>query len=166
MTQKIWSIIEPSAEALGYRLVRVSFGGGHKAILQIMAERPDGSFTIEDCEALSRDVSAVLDVEDPIAEEYVLEVSSPGIDRPLVRLDDYERHVGFEAKVTALAQIDGRRRFSGVIEAVEPSGMIKLSCDDGTFDIPFDSVEKAKLILTDALIKAHQHKTDENKRPH
>ncbi|MEO0411104.1 MAG: ribosome maturation factor RimP [Pseudomonadota bacterium] len=161
MTDRLWTLIEPAAEALGYQLVRVSFGGGSRAILQIMAERPDGTFAIEDCEALSRDISAVLDVEDPIAEEYVLEVSSPGIDRPLVRPDDYRRNVGFDAKITALELIDGRRRFTGRLEAVEEDTLVRLACDDGTYDIPFSKVEKAKLILTDALIKAHQDQTEQ-----
>lgn len=161
VNDRLWMLIEPAAEALGYQLVRVSFGGGSRAILQIMAERPDGTFTIEDCETLSRDISAVLDVEDPIAEEYVLEVSSPGIDRPLVRLEDYSRNVGFEAKVTALELIDGRRRFTGKILAVEDDATIRLACDDGTYDIPFPKVEKAKLILTDALIKAHQDQMEQ-----
>lgn len=163
LTTRIWSLLEPTADALGYRLVRVSFGGGQRAILQVMAERPDGTFTIEDCEALSRDVSAVLDVEDPIAQEYNLEVSSPGIDRPLVRPEDFERHVGFEAKVTAVEQVDGRRRFTGLIDAGTSPQMIRLACDDGTYDIPFDKIEKAKLVLTDALIKAHQ---DQMKKEH
>ncbi|MGD1957021.1 MAG: ribosome maturation factor RimP [Sphingomonadales bacterium] len=157
-TEQLWTIMEPAAEALGYRLVRVSFGGGQRAVLQVMAERPDGSFTIDDCEALSRDLSAVLDVEDPIAQEYVLEVSSPGIDRHLVRLEDFEKFVGFEAKVTAKAQIDGRRRFTGRITDVQDDGMVQIDCAEGTFPIPFDGIEKAKLILTDALIKAHQEK--------
>lgn len=153
---RIADLIEPTVEALGYRLVRVSFGGGSRTILQIMAERPDGSFAIEDCEALSRDLSALLDVEDPIAEEYVLEVSSPGIDRPLVRPEDFERNAGFEAKLTATQQIDGRRRFSGVLKGISDEEVITMQCDDGTYKIPFHMMEKSKLVLTDALIKAHQ----------
>jgi len=152
----IAALIEPTVEALGYQLVRVSFGGANKMILQIMAERPDGTFTIEDCEALSRDVSALLDIEDPIADEYVLEVSSPGIDRPLVRAADFDRYSGFLTKLTATEQIEGRRRFTGMLKGISKTGVITLECDDGTFEIPFDRMEKAKLVLTDALIKAHQ----------
>lgn len=156
VNDRIADLIEPTVAALGYQLVRVSFGGGHRAILQVMAERPDGTFAIEDCEALSRDLSALLDVEDPIAEEYALEVSSPGIDRPLVRPADFARNIGFETKLTALQQIDGRRRFTGILKGISPEDVITLDCDDGTYDIPFDQMEKAKLVLTDALIKAHQ----------
>lgn len=153
---RIADLITPTVEALGYRLVRVNFGGGSRTILQIMAERPDGSFSIEDCTKLSRDLSALLDVEDPIAEEYVLEVSSPGVDRPLVRPEDFERNAGFEAKLTATQQIDGRRRFSGILKGISEEEVITLQCEDGTYDIPFHMMEKAKLVLTDALLKAHQ----------
>ncbi|MEM9878172.1 MAG: ribosome maturation factor RimP [Pseudomonadota bacterium] len=154
--QRIAQMIEPTVKALGFELVRVRFGGGQKAILQIMAERPDGTFTIEDCESLSRDISAVLDVEDPIHEEYTLEVSSPGIDRPLVRPVDFDRYAGFLTKLTATEQVEGRRRFTGVLKGISEDHMITLECDEGTFKIPFDRMEKAKLVLTDALIKAHQ----------
>lgn len=156
VNERIADLIAPTVEALGYRLVRVSFGGGSRAILQVMAERPDGTFAIEDCEALSRDLSALLDVEDPIAEEYVLEVSSPGIDRPLVRPEDFQRNAGFQTKLTAVQQIEGRRRFTGLLKGINADNVITLECEDGTFDIPFEQMEKAKLILTDELIKAHE----------
>lgn len=153
---RIADLITPTVEALGFRLVRVNFGGGSRAILQVMAERPDGTFAIEDCAALSRDLSALLDVEDPIPDEYVLEVSSPGIDRPLVRVDDFQRNAGFLTKLTATQQIDGRRRFTGMLVGISGDHVITLKSDDGTFEIPFAMVEKAKLVLTDELIKAHQ----------
>src|ERR1700691_3534201 len=107
-------IIEPSLEAMGYRLVRVAFLGARRATLQIMAERLDDTpMTVEDCTEISRSVSALLDVADPIADAYMLEVSSPGIDRPLTRPEDYDRFAGFEAKIELGQPIDGRKRFRG-----------------------------------------------------
>ena len=159
MTDKLHQIEElvtPAAEALGFEIVRVSIGGGGRVKLQIMAERADGSMTVDDCAALSREVSAVLDVEDPISGEYMLEVSSPGIDRPLTRLKDFERFAGFEAKLERREAIEGRRRFRGRLEGVE-SGSVVLRMEDETVAIPFEEIDKAKLVLTDELLAAAGH---------
>jgi ribosome maturation factor RimP len=120
-----------------------------------MAERPDGTMTVEDCAELSRAVSAILDVEDPIRGEYNLEVSSPGIDRPLVRERDFEKYTGFEAKVEMATPIAGQRRFRGVIDGLD-QGQVVLNAQQGQVQLPFEGIEHAKLVLTEALIKAHQ----------
>ena len=152
--QMISDMLEPSVEAMGFELVRVRLTGSDDLVLQIMAERPDGTMTIDDCADLSRAVSAILDVEDPIRGEYNLEVSSPGIDRPLVRPKDYERFVGHDAKVELQAATDGQRRFRGVIDQVL-NGAVHLETDQGVVALPFDEIASAKLVLTDALIDAH-----------
>lgn len=148
-------LIAPSADAMGYALVQVRFIGGRShPTLQIMAERKDGvEMTVEDCAELSRAVSALLDVEDPVPSSYQLEVSSPGIDRPLVRLEDYERFAGQEARIETERLIDGRKRFKGKLRGVE-SGRVRLTLSDTGADaeIPFADVTKAKLVLTDELI--------------
>lgn len=147
-------LIEPTITDLGFELVRVSYGGGRRPTLQIMAERPDGTMLVEDCAILSRQLSVLLDAEDPISGEYMLEVSSPGIDRPLTRLKDFERWIGFDAKVELHMQQDGRRRFRGQIKRVA-GDQISLVVDDGDeVEVHFSDVAKAKLILTDALIAA------------
>ena len=152
--QMISDMLEPSVEAMGFELVRVRLTGSDDLVLQIMAERPDGTMTIDDCADLSRAVSAILDVEDPIRGEYNLEVSSPGIDRPLVRPKDYERFVGHDAKVELQAATDGQRRFRGVIDQVLDDA-VHLDTDQGVVALPFDEIASAKLVLTDALIDAH-----------
>jgi len=148
-------LIAPSADAMGYALVQVRFTGGRShPTLQIMAERKDGvEMTVEDCADLSRAVSALLDVEDPVPSSYQLEVSSPGIDRPLVRLEDYERFAGQEARIETERLIDGRKRFKGKLRGVE-SGRVRLTLSDtgAEAEIPFADVTKAKLVLTDELI--------------
>jgi ribosome maturation factor RimP len=120
-----------------------------------MAERPDGTMTVEDCAEISRAASAILDVEDPIKGEYNLEVSSPGIDRPLVREQDYFKYAGFEAKIETAVPISGQRRFRGVIVGFE-QGHVVLDAPQGRVQLPFDGIEQAKLVLTDALVNAHQ----------
>lgn len=152
---RIKELIEPAAEDLGYELIRITFGGGDRAKLQIMAERPDGQMNIDDCEKLSREVSAILDVADPIRGDYVLEVSSPGIDRPLTRRKDFDLYKGFEAKITCAQQIDGRRRFTGMLGGIDENDIIHIDTQEGPAHIPLSVVEKAKLVLTDALLKAH-----------
>jgi len=150
---KIRSMIEPAAEDLGFEIVRVTYGGGRRPTLQIMAERADGTMTVDDCARLSRELSLVLDAEDPLPGEYVLEVSSPGIDRPLTRLKDFERWAGFDAKIELQMQQDGRRRFRGQIVSVD-GGSIAMAVDGDMIHIVHSDVAKAKLILTDALIAA------------
>ncbi len=152
---RISDIIEATVESLGFELVRVTYGGGRKPTLQIMAERPDGTMNVEDCATLSREVSLLLDVEDPLPDEYLLEVSSPGVDRPLTRAKDFERWVGFDAKVELNEQLDGRRRFRGKMLSFDGE-IIVIATDEGNFDLKFADISKAKLLLTDELLEALQ----------
>ena len=158
-TDQVMSIIEPSLVDLGYELVRVHFGGGLKPVLQIMFDRTDGEeVAIDDCTLASRTVSALLDVADPIPEAYDLEVGSPGIDRPLTRLKDFDSFAGFEAKVELKQAVDGRRRFRGVLLGLD-GGMVRLVDPDGQAEeivLPISDVAKAKLVLTDENIAAAQ----------
>jgi len=154
------ALIEPTLAQMGYGLVRVRLGGGPRATLQVMAERSDGrAMAVEDCETISRALSAKLDVEDPIASAYTLEVSSPGIDRPLVRPADYRRFAGHVAKVETRIPVAGRRRFSGRIAAATDSHVrIAIEEGDGTspeIEIAIADIARAKLKLTDELIAAH-----------
>jgi ribosome maturation factor RimP len=150
---RILDMIDPEAKALGLDVVRVRVTGAKRPVLQIMAERPDGRMDVEDCAKLSRRLSLMLDEADPIASEYTLEVSSPGIDRPLTRLGDFANWAGHEARVEIAAPVDGRRRFHGFI-AGEADGVVTLDLKDGgRADIPVSAMTKARLVLTDALIE-------------
>ena len=149
--QRLTAIVQPSMEGMGFELVRLRLMSGKKITLQIMAERPDGTMEVEDCAELSRNLSAILDVEDPISGEYTLEVSSPGIDRPLTRLTDFDRWEGYEAKLETDELIDGRKRFKGVLAGVEGSEVL-IEIDEGTIGLQFDWLADAKLVLTDDLI--------------
>lgn len=149
--QKLAEIVGPIADSLGMSLVRLRLMGGKRATLQIMAERADGAMNVDDCANLSRAVSAVLDVEDPIDGEYTLEVSSPGIDRPLTRLDDFERWADWEAKVETAEMIDGRRRFKGILRGIENDEVL-IEIVEGTVGLRFEWLTDARLVLTDALI--------------
>ena len=152
-------MITPSIEALGYRVVRVAFTGGRRPTLQIMAERLDqAAMTVEDCAAVSHAVSALLDVADPIADSYVLEVSSPGIDRPLFQREDYERFAGFEAKLELQQPLDGRRRFRGRLLGVDGDA-VTVNLGAETVRLPLAGIARAKLVLTDELIEATRPKT-------
>ena len=155
---RIAALIEPTLDAMGFRLVRLRIAGGGRPVLQLMAERPDGSMSIDDCTEVSRAVSAVLDVEDPIASAYNLEVSSPGIDRPLVRPEDFARHAGFTARIETKTPIDGRKRFKGKLGPVEGENvLIDYETSDkvgGRAAIPLAEIAEAKLVLTDELIQA------------
>jgi ribosome maturation factor RimP len=155
-TNNIAQMIEPSLAAMGYRLVQVHMTSGRRATLQVMAERLDDlPITHDDCAEISRSVSALLDVADPIAGAYTLEISSPGIDRPLVRVEDYDRFSGFEAKIELAMPLNGRRRFRGrLIGTAE--GVIRFLTEEGEVRLPLDAVVRAKLILTDDLIAARQ----------
>lgn len=156
LVQQVEAAILPSLTSMGFNLVKVTLmDGKHQQTLQIMAERADGSMSLDDCANVSRQVSAVLDVEDLITNAYRLEVSSPGIDRPLVKLQDYTNFVGHDAKVETVLPIDGRKRFTGKIKAVEGENVI-LTVDKKDHTLPFIDIQSAKLVLTDALIKAHQ----------
>jgi len=149
--RRLAAVVAPTIEGLGFELVRLRLMGGKHAVLQIMAEKPDGGIEVDDCARISRAVSAVLDVEDAIAGEYVLEVSSPGIDRPLTRLKDFETWAGYEAKLETDEAIDGRRRFRGVLQGVE-DGEVLVEIPEGTIGLGFAMIADAKLVLTDALI--------------
>ncbi len=153
-TAEIGRLVEPPLDGMGYELVRVSVTGGGQPTLQIMAERKDRrDMTVEDCANISRNLSAVLDVEDPISESYALEVSSPGIDRPLVRLQDYERFAGFEARIETKRPHDGRRKFTGRLAGVRGQHVV-IGGETEEAEIPFDQIARAKLVLTDELIAA------------
>ncbi len=155
----IAAIVEPVLEDLGFRLVRVKVQGGGTAdrIVQLMTERPDGSITIDDCEAISKSISPVLDVADPISGTYRLEISSPGIDRPLVRPSDFEDWSGHEARIELTEPVGGRKRFKGVLEGFE-DGEVRIQADTGEHGIqllglPVHLISDAKLVLTDELIR-------------
>lgn len=155
--RQVMETIAPSLEAMGYTLVRVKqFARPRGSTLQIMAERKDAAaMTVEDCEAISRQISALLDVADPIRGAYDLEVSSPGIDRPLVKAEDFLRYAGFETKIETGHPIEGRKRFRGELKGLEGDEVV-IQVDNAEYRIPFLAIEEAKLVLTDALIKAHQ----------
>jgi ribosome maturation factor RimP len=148
-------LLDPVADEAGYGIVRLRLMGGATRRLQIMAERPDGHMEIDDCAKLSRAFSEVLDAADPIQGEYTLEVSSPGIDRPLTRLQDFQAHEGLEARVELDRLAEGRRRFKGVLAGVEGDDvLIDLEGEsEHTVQIPFAWIAEAKLVLTDELMK-------------
>ena len=152
MDRRLAEIITPVIEDMGFELVRVRLMGGKTATLQIMAEKPDGGIEVDDCAAISTAVSATLDVEDPIEDQYTLEVSSPGIDRPLTRLKDFDAWDGHVAKIETTEMIDGRKRFKGVLAGTE-DGEVLIEIDEGTIGLNFDWLADAKLVLTDDLIR-------------
>ena len=155
MDRRLADIVTPAIEGLGFDLVRIRLMGGATRTLQIMADRPDGGIEVDDCGLISTTVSAILDVEDPIEENFVLEVSSPGIDRPLTRLKDFEMWKGWEARIETTELIDGRRRFKGTIAGAEGDEVLIEIEDAGamvTIGLKFDWLSDAKLILTDELI--------------
>ena len=160
--QRVATLAEPVLEGMGFRLVRVRMSG---PTLQIMAERPDGSFTIDDCEAVSRAISPILDVEDVIPSRYHLEVSSPGIDRPLVRPTDFEVWAGHEVKIEMAVPVAGRKRFKGNLEGYA-EGEVRLFIENPEgatkepvlIGVPFADISDAKLVLTDALIEAARNR--------
>jgi len=153
---RVAHLTEPVLAALGYRLVRVRISGLAGCTVQIMAERPDGTMTIDDCEAASRALSPVLDAADLIEGSYRLEISSPGIDRPLVRRSDFDRYAGHVAQVEMLAPIDGRRRFRGELAGAD-GACVRLRLSDGASEagevaLCIDDMAEARLVLTDALV--------------
>lgn len=153
--RRLADIVGPVIEGLGFELVRIRLMGGRTRTLQIMADRPDGGIEVDECAAISTAVSAVLDVEDPIEENYVLEVSSPGIDRPLTRLKDFGMWKGWEARIETTELIDGRRRFKGTLQGLQDEEVL-VEIEEGgemlTIGLRFDWLSDAKLILTDELI--------------
>ena len=149
--QRLAGIITPVIEDLGFELVRVRLMSGKATTLQIMAERPEGGIEVDQCAEISTAIGATLDVEDPIIDEYTLEVSSPGIDRPLTRLKDFATFEGYEAKIETTELIDGRRRFKGQLAGVEGNDVL-INIEEGTVGLSFDWLSDAKLVLTDELI--------------
>jgi len=168
---RVAALAEPILHGLGFRLVRVRVSGADGCTVQVMAEKPDGTMLIEDCEAASRALSPVLDAADPIERAYRLEVSSPGIDRPLVRRSDFERYAGHVVKIEMMVPRDGRKRFRGMLLGVQGEA-VRIRAEDGQaeppaeFLLPIDDMAEAKLVLTDALVtealrraKAQEHQS-------
>ena len=155
MTQKkhpVYDLVAPLIESMGFEVVRVMTIGAQNPTLQIMIDRKDGKkLVVDDCAAVSRAVSDILDEKDPIEGEYSLEVSSPGIDRPLTKPEHFARFAGYEAKVETDVPVEGRKRFKGKILALEKNNDIRFSMDEKEYLIPFEAVAKAKLVLTDDL---------------
>ena len=153
--RRLAEIVTPVMEGMGFELVRIRLMGGATRTLQIMADKPDGGIEVDDCGQISTAVSAVLDVEDPIEENYVLEVSSPGIDRPLTRLKDFDMWADYEARIETTELIDGRRRFKGILRGTEGDEVL-IELEEGketvTIGLQFEWLSDAKLILTDDLI--------------
>ena len=149
--RRLAEIVRPVIEGMGFELVRLRLMSGKTRILQIMADRPDGGIEIDDCGEISTMVSAVLDVEDPLEEAYVLEVSSPGIDRPLTRFKDFDAWEGYEARLETTELIDGRRRFKGTLAGTEADEVL-IEIEEGTIGLKFEWLSDAKLVLTDELI--------------
>ena len=149
--RRLAALVRPAIEALGFELVRIRLMGGKTRILQVMADRPDGGIIVEDCAKISTAISAILDVEDPLDDQYVLEVSSPGIDRPLTRLKDFDIWQGYEARIETTELIDGRRRFKGNLVGIEGEEVL-LEIEEGTIGLQFEWLSDAKLVLTDDLI--------------
>ena len=150
--RRLAEIAQPVIEGMGFELVRVRLLTGKQDILQIMAEKPDGGIEVDDLGKISTALSAVMDVEDPISGEYNLEVSSPGIDRPLTRLKDFDMWQGYEAKLETDELIDGRRRFKGEIAGTDGDEVL-INIEEGTVGLKFDWLTDAKLVLTDELIR-------------
>jgi ribosome maturation factor RimP len=148
--------IAPTLEAMGFEVVRVGLtSSGGRRTLQVMADRRDGSLiSVDDCETISQALSAIFDVEEPIAGSYDLEVSSAGIDRPLTRTKDFADYAGFEAKLETRTAVDGRRRFRGVLKGLDADGTVRMVVDGREVGVAFDNIAQAKLVLTDELIAA------------
>ncbi len=155
---RVAAVVEPAIEDLGFNLVRVKISAENGCTVQIMAERPDGTMSVNDCATVSRAISPVLDLEDPVPQAYHLEISSPGIDRPLVRASDFERWAGYEAKVEMAVPLDGRKRFRGFIRGVEDGHAVIDLPDvkeglDPIARLPLTDLAEAHLVLTDNLIR-------------
>lgn len=151
---KVALLLEGPLTEMGYELVRVMLSGGSRPVLQVMAERVDGvAMTVEDCSEISHTVSLLLDAEDPIAGEYALEVSSPGIDRPLTRPKDFERFTGFEVRMETREPVEGRRRFRGRLVSFA-DGCATVATDHGEVTVPFEVITKARLVMSDELLAA------------
>jgi ribosome maturation factor RimP len=161
--QRIAAIVAPVLRDLGFRLVRVKISAADGSTVQIMAERPDGSMTVEDCEQASIALSPILDLEDPVSQAYRLEISSPGIDRPLVRVSDFQRAIGHEARIEMAVPVGARKRFKGLIEDVDSVGTRQIvrfrmaAKDEAQGELavlPIADMDEARLVLTEELIRA------------
>lgn len=150
--RRMAEIITPVIEDMGYELVRVRLMSGKQTVLQIMADKPEGGIEVDDLAKINQALGAILDVEDPIIEEYTLEVSSPGIDRPLTRLKDFDMFEGYEAKIETEELVGGRRRFKGELAGIDGDEVL-INVEEGTVGLKFDWLSDAKLVLTDELIK-------------
>ena len=154
---RVAAVVEPAIEDLGFNLVRVKISSANGCTIQIMAERPDGTMSVNDCETVSRAISPVLDLEDPVPQAYYLEVSSPGIDRPLVRVSDFERWAGYDAKIEMAVPLDGRKRFRGIIRGIENETVVIELPDvkeglEPIARLPLADLGEAHLVLTDELV--------------
>jgi ribosome maturation factor RimP len=150
--KKLLEFINPILLDMGFELVRLRLISNKEITLQIMAARPDGYINVDECAQISTGISAVLDVEDPILDAYNLEVSSPGIDRPLTRIKDFEAFEGYEAKIETVNLIEGQKRFKGILAGINGSEIL-INMDEGTIGLEFDWLAEAKLVLTDELVK-------------
>ena len=161
--KKLLGLINPLITDMGFELVRLRLMSNKEITLQIMVARPDGFINVDECADLSTAISALLDVEDPIIDAYSLEVSSPGIDRPLTRMKDFEEFEGYDARLETVELIDGRKRFKGILAGTNGSE-IMINVDEGTIGLEFEWLAEAKLILTDELIKEmlKQRKINQN----
>jgi ribosome maturation factor RimP len=149
----IESLVAPAVEAAGYRLVRLRLLGAKRKTLQVMAERADGQMDVEDCAKLSRHISEILDAADPITDDYDLEVSSPGIDRPLTAPEDYARFAGHMARLELFSAINGRKRLKGVVIGLDKEDVLVDVTGSERLRLPFHEIAEAKLVLTDKLIE-------------
>jgi ribosome maturation factor RimP len=155
IAQTLRPLIEPTLDAMGYEVVRILWNDSGRRTLQIMADRKDNEeITVEDCADISHTISAILDVQDPIQGAYDLEVSSPGMDRPLVKRADFDAYVGFEAKIEMQFPIEGRKRFKGRLQSSPTPETVELLTETGPVSLPYQQMQSAKLVLTDELIKA------------
>lgn len=150
--KRLFEILDPVVSGMGYEIVRIRLMSGKTTTLQVMAQKPDGTIEVDDCAEISTAISALMDVEDPILDAYTLEVSSPGIDRPLTRLKDFDQWEGYVAKIETDELIDGRRRFKGIIAGTEGDEAL-IEIDEGTIGLKFEWLSDAKLVLTDDLIR-------------
>lgn len=150
--RRLFDLLNPMIESMGYEIVRIRLMSGKTPLLQIMAQKPDATIEVDDCAKISTAVSAIMDVEDPVVEAYTLEVSSPGIDRPLTRLKDFDHWVGYDAKIELSELVDGRKRFRGDIVGTDGDEVL-IEIEEGTIGLKFDWLADAKLVLTDDLIR-------------
>jgi ribosome maturation factor RimP len=150
----VYDMLAPTIEKMGFEVVRISTIGVQRPVLQIMIERQDReNLVVDDCAAVSRAVSAILDEKDPIDGEYSLEVSSPGVDRPLTKPEHFARFAGYEARIETDVAVDGRKRFKGILQGTDAKDNIAIDMEGTVYQVPFDAVSKAKLVLNDALLQ-------------